>query len=91
MKKRICDYEITKIVIDRYLFQDGLLYSVRYLAAQDTVTDPQKIAELSKELYVEEFCEDHLLNLKDENTEYTVYYRDSEGRTVSSVKCWKDI
>lgn len=90
-KKRIRDYEITKIVIDRYLFQDGLLYNVRYLAAQDTVTDPQKIAELSKELYVEEFCEDHLLNLKDKNTEYTVYYRDSEGRTVSSVKCWKDI
>ena len=76
---------------DRYLFQDGLLYNVRYLAAQNTVTDPQKIAELSGDLYVEEFCVDHLLNLKDENTEYTVYYRDSGGRTVRSVKCLRGI
>ena len=80
-----------KIVTDRYLFQNGLLYNVRYLAAQDTVTDPQKIAELSADLYVEEFCVDRQLNLKDENTEYTVYYRDSEGQTVRSVKCWKDL
>ncbi len=90
-KKKIGDYEIVKIVTDRYLFQNGLLYNVRYLAAQDTVTDPQKIAELSADLYVEEFCVDRQLNLKDENTEYTVYYRDSEGQTVRSVKCWKDL
>ncbi len=85
--KKICDYEITKIVADRYAVQNGLLYKVRYLEAQDTVTDPEKIAELSEELYIEEFCVDRQLNLMNRDVEYTVYFRDSEGQTVGSVKC----
>lgn len=89
--KQIGDYEITEIVTDRYMIQEGLLYSTRYLAAQNTVTDPEKIAKLAKELYIEQFCVDQQLNLKDQNTEYTVYYRDSEGQTINSVKCWKGI
>ena len=89
--KKISEYEITKIVVDRYMMQDGLLYNVRYLAAQDTVTDPEKIAELSETLSIEDFCVDQQLNLKDQNTEYTVYYRDSAGQTVRRVKCRQGI
>ena len=89
--KKICDYEITEIVVDRYMMQDGLLYNVRYLAAQDTVTDPEKIAELAKTLFIEAFCVDDQLCLKDRNTEYTVSYRDSTGQTVRRVKCRKGI
>ena len=89
--KKICDYEITEIVADRYMMQDGLLYNVRYLAAQDTVREPEKIMELSKTLAIEEFCVDEQLYLKDRNTEYMVSYRDSTGQTVRRVKCWKRI
>ena len=77
--------------MDRYMMQDGLLYNVRYLAAQDTVTDPEKIAELAKTLFIEAFCVDDQLCLKDRNTEYTVSYRDSTGQTVRRVKCRKGI
>lgn len=90
-RKEIEDYEITKIEADHYLWKDGLLYNVRYLADQQTITDPQKIAELSKELYVADFCVDEKLNLKNQNTEYTVYYRDSAGQTVKRVKCRKGL
>ena len=68
-----------------------LFRSVRYLAAQDTVTDPEKIAELAKTLFIEAFCVDDQLCLKDRNTEYTVSYRDSTGQTVRRVKCRKGI
>lgn len=90
-RNRIGDYEITKIVADRYLLKDGLLYHVRYLADQQTITDPQKIAELAKELYAEELCADVQLNPKDQNAEYTVYYRDSAGQTVKCVKCLRGL
>lgn len=90
-RKQIEDYEIVRIVADRYLMKDGLLYHVRYLADQRTITDPQRTGDVAKELYVEELCVDGQLNRKDRNTEYTVYYRDSEGQTVRSVKCLKGL
>lgn len=86
-KKRVSDYEVTKIVVDKYLFSQGLLYDARYLEAEKTITDPKKIAEMSQDLFPEEFCVDYLLNGVDFDTEYTVYYRDSMGKTVNSVKC----
>lgn len=90
-RKQIEDYEIVRIVVDRYLMKEGLLYHVRYLADQQTITDPQKIGELAEELYAEELCVDQQLHQKDQNTEYTVYYRDSAGQTVNSVKCLKGL
>ena len=90
-KKRIEDYEIARIVVDRYLLKDGLLYRVRYLADQKTMTDPQQIKALAKELSAEELCVDELLHRHDQNAEYTVYYRDSAGQTVRSVKCLKGL
>lgn len=89
MRKKIDDYQITRIVVDRYMLKDGLLYHVRYLADQQTMTDPQQIKEVAKELSIEELCVDEQLNRHDRNTEYTVYYRDSAGQTVRSVKCLK--
>lgn len=88
-RKGIDDYEIVKIVVDKYVLKDGLLYHVRYLADQRTITDPHKIAQLAEELYIEELCVDEQLRPKDQNTEYTVYYRDSAGQTARSVKCLK--
>ena len=38
-------------------------------------------------LFCEELCEDYLLNEKNLQMEFTVYYRDSDGRTVNHVKC----
>lgn len=86
-KKRVRDYEITRIVVDRYLFSEGLLYDTRYLEAEKTITDPEKIGEIAQGLFPEEFSVDYLLNIVDFDTEYTVYYRDSGGKTVKSVKC----
>ena len=77
--------------MDRYLLKDGLLYHVRYLADQKTLTDPQQIKELAKELSAEELCVDEQLHRYDQNAEYTVYYRDSAGQTVRSVKCLKGL
>ena len=69
----------------------GLLYHVRYMADQRTITDKQEIGELAKELFAEELCVDAQLDRKDRNTEYTVYYRDSAGQTVRNVKCLKGL
>lgn len=89
--KRIKDYEIDRVVADKYLVNEGLFYHVRYLADQNTITDPQEIGELAKELFAEELCVDEQLNRKNQNTEYTVFYRDSAGRTVRKVKCLKGL
>ena len=89
--KRVKDYEIDRIVVDRYLIKVGLLYHVRYMADQRTITDKQEIGELAKELFAEELCVDAQLDRKDRNTEYTVYYRDSAGQTVRNVKCLKGL
>lgn len=86
-KKKVSDYEITKIVVERYLFSEGLLYNSRYLESEKTITEPAQIKEMSGELFPKEFCVDYLLKLTDWDTEYTVYYRDSTGQTVSSVAC----
>lgn len=43
--------------------------------------------ELAEGLYYEEFCKDYLLNEKNLNLEFIVYYKDSDGKTVDSVKC----
>lgn len=85
--KRVSDYELTKIVVDSYVVMDGLLYDVRYLESRKTITDPKNMTTMSQTLFVEDLCEDTLLNIMNPDTEFTVYYRDSAGRTVSSVRC----
>ena len=86
-EKGIKDYEINKIVVDKYMLTRGLLYDVNSLEWEKTITDEASIKELAKGLFCEEFCEDYLLNEKNLQIEFTVYYRDSEGRTVNQVKC----
>lgn len=85
--KGIGDYEITKIVVDKYLLTEGLLYNVNSLEWKKTITDEESVKELAKVLFCEELCEDYLLNEKNLQMEFTVYYRDSDGRTVNHVKC----
>lgn len=85
--KKVSDYELTKIVVDSYMFTDGLLYDVRYLESEKIVTDPDNMTEMSQTLFAEDFCVDSLLHAMNPDTEFTVYYRDSTGRTVNSVKC----
>ena len=85
--KKVSDYELTKIVVDSYMFTDGLLYDVRYLESEKIVTDSENMTSMSQTLFVEDFCVDSLLNAMNPDTEFTVYYRDSAGRTVNSVKC----
>lgn len=85
--RRVGDYELIKIVVDSYMLTDGLLYDMRYLESERTVTDSQEMTVLSQTLSVEDFCVDSLLHVMNPDTEFTVYYRDSSGRTASSVKC----
>lgn len=85
--RRVSDYELTKIVVDSYMLTEGLLYDVRYLESEKTVTDSKKVTQMSQTLFVEDFCVDPLLHAMDRDTEFIVYYRDSAGRTVNSVKC----
>ena len=42
---------------------------------------------LFRSLYFEDFCEDYLLNEKNPDMEFVVYYKDSQGKTVNRVKC----
>lgn len=85
--KSVSDYEITKIVMDQYLLTDGLLYDVRALESRRTARDREQIQEMAKKLVPEELCIDSVLLRKDTQREYTVYYKDSDGRTVNSIKC----
>lgn len=85
--KKVSDYELTKIVVDSYMFTDGLLYDVRYLESEKIITDPKNMTEMSQTLFAEDFCVDSLLHVMNPDMEFTVYYRDSTGRTVNSVKC----
>lgn len=85
--KGIGDYEITKIVVNKYLLTEGILYNVNSLEWEKTFTDEASVRELVKALCCEELCEDYLLNEKNLQMEFTVYYRDSDGRTVNHVKC----
>ncbi|GFI57664.1 hypothetical protein IMSAG025_01104 [Muribaculaceae bacterium] len=65
----------------------GLLYQVNSLEWEKTITDAAAIETLSEVLYCEEFCEDYQLNETNLQMEFTVYYRDSDGRTIDVVKC----
>lgn len=85
--KKVSDYELVKIIVDSYMFTDGLLYDVRYLESEKIVTDSESMTSMSQTLFVEDFCEDSLLHVMNPDTEFTVYYRDSTGRTVDCVKC----
>ncbi|MBD5540997.1 MAG: hypothetical protein HDR00_07355 [Lachnospiraceae bacterium] len=85
--KTIADYPINKIVIDKYLTTQGILYDVRYLEWEKETTDEGYIGELAKELYYKDFCVDYLLNNKNTAMEITVYYRDSSGKTVNRISC----
>ena len=85
--RSISQYKITKIVVDKYMLTQGLLYHWNSLEWEKTFTDEEYIKELSKVLYFEDFCEDYLLNEKNPDMEFTVYYKDSGGKTVNRVKC----
>lgn len=85
--RSISAYKITKIVVDKYMLTQGLLYHWNSLEWEKTFTDEEYIKELSKVLYFEDFCEDYLLNEKNPDMEFAVYYRDSQGKTVNRVKC----
>lgn len=85
--KTIKDYPINKIIIDKYMVTEGLLYDVRYLEWKKEITDETSIEELAKGLCCKEFCEDYLLNGQDVSMEITLYYRDSSGKTVNSISC----
>lgn len=88
--KTIADYPINKIVIDKYLTTQGILYDVRYLEWEKETTDEGYIRRLAKELYYKDFCVDYLLNNKNTTMEITVYYRDSSGKTVNRISCMID-
>lgn len=85
--KTIADYHVNKIVIDKYLITQGILYDVRYLEWEKEATDEEYIGELAKELYYKDFCVDYLLNNKNTTMEITVYYQDSSGKTVKRIPC----
>ena len=86
-KKGISDYEITKIVVDKYMLTEGALYQWNALEWEKTLTDKCSIEELAEGICWEELCVDYLLNEKNMNMEFTVYYRDSKGQTVDYIKC----
>lgn len=85
--KRIQDYEITKIIGEKYVLTEGLLYQVDSLEWRKEITDKTTVRKLAETLFWEELCKDDLLNGKNGQMEFTVYYRDSQGRTVDQVKC----
>lgn len=82
--KTIKDYPVNKIVIDKYMITEGLLYDVRYLGWKKEITDEKSIAELVEGLHCKDFCADYLLNNQDVSMEITVYYKDSSGKTVNN-------
>lgn len=86
-EKTIKDYRITKILADKYLETEGLLYHVRSLEWEKEITGEEYVYELAGDLHYEGFCVDTLLNQKNPYLEFTVYYRDSQGKTVNSIKC----
>ena len=88
--KTIKDYPVNKIVIDKYMITEGLLYDVRYLGWKKEITDEESIAGLVEGLFYKDFCVDYLLNNTDTTMEITVYYRDSSGKTVNSISCMTD-
>ena len=85
--RTITEYPINRIVIDKYMTAQGILYDVRYLEWEKETTDEEYIKELAKELYYKDFCVDYLLNHKNTTMEITVYYRDSSGKTVNHIAC----
>lgn len=85
--KGISDYEITKIVVDKYVLTRGLLYQVNSLEWEKIITDKAAMEEYAGDLYCEEFWEDYQLNEMDTDMVFTVYYRDSDKKTVNHVKC----
>lgn len=88
--KTIKDYPVNKIVIDKYLVTEGLLYDVRYLKWKKEITDEETIAGLTAGLCPKDFCGDYLLNNRDVSMEITLYYQDSLGKTVNSIPCMAD-
>lgn len=85
--KGISDYEITKIIVDKYVLTEGLLYHWNSLEWEKTFTDKAYVKELAGSLCWEELCKDYQLNEKNPDMEFTVYYRDSEGKTAAHIKC----
>lgn len=85
--KGLKDYEIKEIVAEKYVLTEGLLYQVDSLEWRKNITDETMIGELAEVLFCQELCRDDELCEKNEQMEFTVYYRDSEGRTVGHVKC----
>lgn len=86
-EKGVRDYEIIRICADKYLVTEGVLYDTRALAWEKDIRKEPEIRELAEDLHYEEFCVDTMLNRKDPYLDFTVYYRDSSGRTVNHVKC----
>lgn len=89
-EKTIKDYPVNKIVIDKYLVTEGLLYDVRYLGWKKEITDEETIKGLTEGLCYKDFCGDYLLNNRDVSMEITLYYKDSSGKTVNSISCMAD-
>lgn len=85
--KGIKDYEIKEIVAEKYVLTEGLLYQAESLEWRKSITDETMIRELTEVLFCQELCRDDRLCEKNEQMEFTVYYRDSEGKTVDHVKC----
>lgn len=85
--KKVSDYELTQIVVDKYMSTEGFLYDVRYLESQKTITDQIKMTEMSLNLFPEELWIDRLQDHVGRDMEYFVTYRDSAGKTVKKVKC----
>lgn len=86
-EKSIEDYDIIQILVYRYLVTEGFLYDVRSLEWEKEITEGDYINGLAEVLHYEGFFVDPLLNQKNSYLEFMVSYRDSEGRTISRIRC----
>lgn len=86
-KKGVGDYPITEIIVEKYGESDTLFYRLRSLEWRKEVTDEEAAKELAQALYCEEFCIDPLFHKMNPYLEFTVLFRDSQGKTVNSIAC----